>query len=200
MAEITRRRRGEVLRGVFAVLVDEPDGLPVQEVLSRVRRLVRPTAFEASEYENSPGAVRYDQQLRFHTIGAVKAGWLIKERGVWRLTEEGREAYRAYPDPEDFAGAVDDSYRLWLKDRDADRKPSPEQWSRLVAALDMLPAGTWTTYADLAAFVGVTDAAIGGYLANSDVPNRHRVLPTTAGSTAAGIASSPLNWRRTAST
>src|ERR1700730_10802264 len=40
----------------------------------------------------------------------------------------------------------------------------------------MLPAGTWTTYADLAAYVGVTDAAIGGYLANTDAANRHRVL------------------------
>lgn len=176
MAGITRRRRGEVLRGVFAVLADEPEGLPVQEVISRVRRLVPPTAFEAGEYESSPGSVRYDKQVQFRTIGAVKAGWLIKERGVWRLTREGREAYRAYPDPEDFAGAADDSYRIWLKDRDADRKPSPEQWSRLVAALDKLPAGTWTTYADLAAFVGVTDASIAGYLANSDAPNRHRVL------------------------
>ena len=94
MAEITRRRRGEVLRGVFAVLADEPDGLPVQDVISRVRRLVPPTAFELSEYENTPGAVRYDQQLRFHTIGPVKAGWMIKERGVWRLTDEGRAAYQ----------------------------------------------------------------------------------------------------------
>jgi 5-methylcytosine-specific restriction enzyme B len=177
VAEITRLRRGEVLRGVFAVLADEPDGLPVQEVISRVRRLVPPTAFEATEYENTPGVERYDQQLRFHTIGAVKAGWLIKERGVWRLTDEGHSAYRTHPDPEDFAGAVDDGYRRWLKDRDADRKPGPQQWSRLVAALDMLPAGTWTTDADLAAFAGVTDAAIGDFLANVVVPNGHRVLP-----------------------
>lgn len=177
MAEITRRRRGEVLRGVFEVLLDEPDGLAVQEVTSRVRMLVPPTAFEMSEYENTPGAVRYDKQLRFHTIGAVKAGWLIKDRGVWRLTDEGREAYQAYRDPEEFAGAADDGYRRWLQERDADRKPSPQQWARLVAALDMLPPGTWTTYADLAAYIGVTDAAIGGYLANTDTPNSHRVLP-----------------------
>lgn len=176
MAEITRQRRGEVLRGVFAELLDKPDGLPVQELISRVRRLVPPTTFEKSEYENTPGAVRYDKQLRFHTIGAVKAGWLIKERGVWRLTDAGREAYRVHPDPEDFARASDDGYRRWLQERDADRKPSPQQWGRLVAALDMLPAGTWTTYADLAAFIGVSDAAIGGYLANSEVPNRQRVL------------------------
>ena len=165
-----------MLRGVFAVLLDEPDGLTVQEVISRVRRLVPPTAFEAGEYAKTPGAVRYDRQIQFSTIAAVKVGWLIKDRGVWRLTDEGRAAYQTHPDPEELAGAADDGYRRWLRDRDADRKPSPQQWDRLVAALDMLPPGTWTTYADLAAYVGITDAAIGGYLANSDAPNRHRVL------------------------
>jgi 5-methylcytosine-specific restriction enzyme B len=187
VAEITRRRRGEVLRGVFAVLASEPDGLPVQQVISRVRKLVPPTAFEASEYQNAPGHVRYDQQVRFHTIGPVKAGWLIKERGIWTLTDQGRDAYRAYPDPEELAGIADDEYRRWLKERDGARQPSPEQWDRLVAALDMLPAGTWTTYADLAAFIGVTDAAIGGYLANRDAPNRRRVLRNDGQDTMTGV-------------
>ena len=176
MAEVTRLRRGEVLRGVFAVLLDEPAGLPVQEVLSRVRELVPPTPFEASEYENTPGVVRYDKQLQFRTIGTVKAGWLVKDRGIWSLTDLGREAYRTHPDPEDFARAAESEYRRSIEARDTDRKPTPEQWRRLVAALDLLPPGTWTTYADLAAYIGVTDAAIGGYLANSDAPNRHRVL------------------------
>lgn len=32
MAEITGRRRGELVRGVFKVLMDNPDGLPAAQV------------------------------------------------------------------------------------------------------------------------------------------------------------------------
>jgi len=48
MPEVTRKRRGEIVRGVFEVLADEPNGLQVLEVIERVRELVPPTAFEAA--------------------------------------------------------------------------------------------------------------------------------------------------------
>lgn len=42
MAEITRRRVGELQRGVFNILLDHPDGLPASEVLDRLEKLVPP--------------------------------------------------------------------------------------------------------------------------------------------------------------
>jgi restriction system protein len=38
--------------------------------------------------------------IRFATIGPVKAGWLIREKGRWYLTEEGKKAYIKFDDPE----------------------------------------------------------------------------------------------------
>ncbi len=55
MAEITVRRRGELVRGVFQLLLDRPDGLPAKDVLERLRPVVPPTPFEDSEYPNRPG-------------------------------------------------------------------------------------------------------------------------------------------------
>ena len=78
MAEITRRRSGELVRGVFQILVRQVDAVPAKEVLRRLEELVPPTEFEASTYPNRPTVRRYEKIVRFSTIGAVKAGWLIK--------------------------------------------------------------------------------------------------------------------------
>jgi hypothetical protein len=51
MAEITSRRRGELVRGVFAVLMDKPDGLPAAQVLKAVEQLVPPSEFEQTRME-----------------------------------------------------------------------------------------------------------------------------------------------------
>jgi restriction system protein len=50
MAEITRKRTGELIAGVLKVLQGHPDGLPVSQVLAAVEVSVPPTPFELSEY------------------------------------------------------------------------------------------------------------------------------------------------------
>ena len=102
MAEVTARRAGELLRGVFTVLMTMPDGLPASEALQRTSVAVPPTACEAADYPNRPGVRRYEKLIRFHTIHAVKVGWLVKDAGRWALTDLGRQAYGRYPDPADL--------------------------------------------------------------------------------------------------
>jgi hypothetical protein len=45
LAEITRKRSGELIRGVFQILAGEPEGLAVKDVLRRLEELVPPTPF-----------------------------------------------------------------------------------------------------------------------------------------------------------
>lgn len=49
-------------------------------------------------------------------------------------------------------------------------------WDVLNRALAELPAGSWTTYGDLAALIGSHPVAIGQRLATEPAPNAHRVL------------------------
>jgi len=79
MAEITRRRSGELVRGVFQILLSNPDGLQAKEVLSRLQTAVPPTEFEKTMYAERPNVRRYEKIVRFSTIGPVKAGWLTKK-------------------------------------------------------------------------------------------------------------------------
>lgn len=113
MAEITRKRSGELLRGVFRILTDHPEGLPAKEVLSLMESEVPPTEFESSDYPNSPGVRRYEKIIRFTTITSVKAGWLVKNRGQWSITDEGRRAYHAFPDPKEFILRSISLYKEW---------------------------------------------------------------------------------------
>jgi|RhiMetdeSRZDD1v2_1073273.scaffolds.fasta_scaffold36292_5 restriction system protein len=113
MAEITRRRSGELVRGVCRLLLAHPEGLPAKIVLEKLVGLVPPTDFEKTTYPRRPDTRRYEKIVRFSTIGPVKAGWLIKDKGHWGLTEAGHKAYEAFPDPEHFMREASRLYRQW---------------------------------------------------------------------------------------
>ncbi len=113
MAEITRKRVGELLRKVFEVLKEHPDGLPAKEVLERVEKSLTLTDFEKSNYPSRPNVRRFEKIVRFSTIPTVKAGWLLKSKGQWTVTEEGKQAYTQFQDPERFAREARRLYQEW---------------------------------------------------------------------------------------
>jgi restriction system protein len=113
MPEITRKRVGEFQRGVIKILMESPDGLAAKEVIRRLATLVPPTEFEKADYPKHPGARRFDWMARFTTIAPVKAGWMVKNKGRWYVTEEGKKAYSQIADPEKFAQQADRLYRSW---------------------------------------------------------------------------------------
>jgi restriction system protein len=113
MAEITHRRSGELMRGVFRLLSAHPEGLPAKTVLEKLVELVPPTDFEKTTYPRRPDTRRYEKIVRFATIGPVKAGWLVKDKGHWGLTEAGRKAFEVFPDPERLMREASRLYRQW---------------------------------------------------------------------------------------
>jgi len=113
MAEITRKRVGELLQKVFEVLLNYPEGLPAREVLQRVEESLPLTEYERSNYPSRPNVRRFEKIVRFSTITTVKAGWLLKGKGRWVLTEEGQRAYRHFQDPEKFAREASRLYKEW---------------------------------------------------------------------------------------
>ncbi|MFQ5719477.1 MAG: restriction endonuclease [Acidobacteriota bacterium] len=114
MPETTIKRTGELVRGVFRILLDEPEGLQVKKILERLEVEVPPTEFERGLYP-STNRRRYDNIVRFSTIVSVKAGWLEKEKGTWSLTDEGRKAYQAHTSPEEFQREATRLYNEWAK-------------------------------------------------------------------------------------
>jgi restriction system protein len=55
--------------------------------------------------------------VRFATIAPVKAGWLVKSKGRWSVTDEGKKAYERFQDPEKFVKEGGRLYRQWAESR-----------------------------------------------------------------------------------
>lgn len=114
MSEINNKRNGEIVRAAFSVLLNHPEGLPARDVLKQTEKQLTLTEFEKSDYPNRPGVRRFEKITRFATIAPVKAGWLVKGRGRWVLTDDGKNALARFKDPEEFYRQAVDLYYKWV--------------------------------------------------------------------------------------
>jgi restriction system protein len=112
MPEITIPRTGAHLRKLFEILLANPDGLQAGEALKQLAASVKLTPYEAGLHE-STGTPRFEKIVRFATIDCVKAGWLIKNKGIWSITDAGKKAFTNFPDPEAFYREAIRLYREW---------------------------------------------------------------------------------------
>ena len=104
---------------LVAVLVDLTDPLPVSQVLKLVAERVPPTPFEQEMLPRYPNIRRFDNTIRFATVTTVKAGWLVKAKGEWSLTDGGRIAYNRFVEPEEFRREAERLYRAWKETQPA---------------------------------------------------------------------------------
>lgn len=111
MAEITRKRTGEFLQELFTILIASPTGLPAREALQQLAARVTLSPYEADNYESGGG--RFEKIVRFTTVDCVKAGWLIKEKGTWSVTDDGRQALFRFPEPDAFYRRAVKLYAEW---------------------------------------------------------------------------------------
>lgn len=111
MAEITYKRTGELLRQLFEILMDAPDGMAAQDAMKQLASSVSLTPYEQGDYPS--GGRRFDKIVRFATVDCVKAGWLAKHKGTWLVTEAGREAHEAFPDGDKFYREAVKLFRAW---------------------------------------------------------------------------------------
>lgn len=130
MAEVTRRRTGELLRKLFEILAQSSDGLPAREALKALASSVTLTMHESGVYE-STGDRRFEKIVRFATVDCVKAGWMLKHKGTWMLTPTGMTAYNAYPDPETFYKEAVKLYNAWKASQPGPSMVTPSEMTLL---------------------------------------------------------------------
>lgn len=114
---ISMARQGELMRAVFKLLIDNPDGMPGREVLDRLQHEVDFTEYENGHYPSNPNEKRGVIATRFWTVNCVKAGWLNKSKTAWTLTDEGRMAYETLTDPGEFARESSRRYQAWKREQ-----------------------------------------------------------------------------------
>ena len=120
MAHITAQRTGFLLRNAFEIIMSHGGEMRAKDVLAKLVERVPPTEFEASE--NASGGRRYEGIVRFASVDTTKAGWMLKTKGMWSVTDMGRKAYGQFTDPAEFYREANRLYRVW-KDSQPEQEP-----------------------------------------------------------------------------
>jgi restriction system protein len=158
MTEISPQRVGEFLRIVFVRLWQERNGLPVRDVLAHIPQ---ETQLTDHEMEFLPGTrtPRFERVIRLATAPYVKAGWLVKSRDRWTLTEEGKRACRSFTTAGAFYQEAGRIYKEWQDARSVQGVATEEAgemaWEQIRAYLqEMKPYDFQMLVEDLLKAVG----------------------------------------------
>lgn len=125
MANVTKARTGVLIRKLFEILLARPDGMRAADALASLAKSVELTAYEAGEYDS--GGRRFEKIVRFATVDCVKAGWLLKEKGVWSVTDEGLQAFNSITNPEQFYREAVRLYWKWKNAQPAEPDGGDEE-------------------------------------------------------------------------
>ncbi|MFA6602246.1 MAG: Mrr restriction system protein [Candidatus Shapirobacteria bacterium] len=106
----TKETSAKVLFRALEILKDNGNELPGREVVDLIEKSTDFTEWEKERYSKT-GNVRWQSILHFHSVGAIKAGYLIKKNGVWYLTEEGQKAISLGANG--LKQAIDAAYKKW---------------------------------------------------------------------------------------
>ena len=112
MAEIGKARWGQYKKNVLEILSKHDNGLHWKELFTKLDEVMPANEFENSSYESN-GQRRRPYIVRFATIAIVKAGWLIKEKGIWTITDDGREALVKFPTSDEIQLQSGKLYKEW---------------------------------------------------------------------------------------
>jgi len=96
--------------------------MQARDAIAALQKRMTLSEYESGEYPT--GGTRFDKIVRFATVDCVKAGWLVKQKGKWAVTEEGTQALKNFPDPEVFYKEAVKLYNEWKANRP---DQSPEQ-------------------------------------------------------------------------
>jgi restriction system protein len=122
MAETNHQRLGEHLIKLFTILKKHPEGLQAGQALGQLALMTTLSPYEEGEYAS--GTRRFEKIIRFATVGATKAGWLLKNKGIWSLTDAGLKALQDHRDPEKFYNEMVRLYYAWRKSQPAKEIPA----------------------------------------------------------------------------
>lgn len=111
MPKVSYQRLGEYQKNVLTILFENGGELPAAEVLEKLRQRLDLSEYEKGNFDS--GAERWKQIARFYSINLVKAGWLIKKKGIWYLTPEGEEVIHL--SPIELYRLAETKYKEWVK-------------------------------------------------------------------------------------
>lgn len=113
----SRKIAEKTIFAAFQILKEADGQMRGKEVIDKIRERVTFDDYETHIYEKT-GYVRWESVMHFYTIDCIKAGFMLKENGLWILTEEGEKAMEL--GAEKLMQIATKKYREWSKDNKKD--------------------------------------------------------------------------------
>lgn len=125
----------KVIFAGLSILRENGKELPMRDLMAMIEKKVPLDKWAMERYEKS-GYVRWRSIFHFFSIDCVKAGYVIKKRGVWYLTPEGEEALKL--GPEALLDKAQHAYRKWRVDNPVthNKEEEPEEAPEDVPSYD----------------------------------------------------------------
>lgn len=121
----------KTLFAALTALKENGGQLTKREVVAEVEKRVELTDWDKSHYENTSHP-RWRSVMHFYSINCVKAGYLLRKKGIWYLTPEGEAALKLGPDG--LYDSIKAKYREWraanprqIKDHTAEVETADEE-------------------------------------------------------------------------
>jgi len=106
----SRALAAKLTHAALSILRDNGKEMAMRDLLDKVKASVSLDEWDKARYEKS-GYVRWESILHFFSIDCVKAGYLVKKKGIWYITPEGEEALKL--GPEKLLEQATTAYRKW---------------------------------------------------------------------------------------
>jgi len=109
----SRSLAAKVIFAALQILKEKGGEAAGRDVIAEVEKRVSLDEWAKATYEKS-GYIRWQSILHFFSIDCIKAGFLIKKKGVWYLTPEGEKALKL--GDEGLLRAATDAYQKWKEE------------------------------------------------------------------------------------
>ena len=120
----TRALAAKVIYAGLSILRDNGKELPVRDLMEKIEKAISLDAWAKERYEKT-GYVRWESIFHFYSIDCVKAGWVIKKKGIWYLTPEGEDSLKLGADK--LLDTASQLYRKWRADNPVTPKEEDEE-------------------------------------------------------------------------
>jgi restriction system protein len=114
-AKLSRSKElgAKVIFAALQILKEQGGQVPGREIIAEVEKRVTLDDWAKETYEKS-GYTRWRSILHFFSIDCIKAGYLVKKKGVWYLTPEGELALEL--GDIELLKAATTAYRKWKEE------------------------------------------------------------------------------------
>lgn len=106
----------------LSILKKNGGTMPIRILMQEVEKAVELSAWDKEILENT-GNIRWQSIMHFASVDYVRAGFLVKKKGIWSITPEGEEAMKL--GAEKLRVEAWQRYKAWYQGKEqADKKPT----------------------------------------------------------------------------